>query len=140
MWLYNNVEFTSEMIPENGYGFVYLMEAIVDGKAVSYIGKKNFYSNRKKKLSKKNLPTDKRKKTYSVVTKLSFQDYYSSNDVLKEAHKKNIFIKRTILKICHSSIQLSYEEVKHQFMYGVLESDTWLNKNILGKFYYGRIR
>jgi len=140
MWLYNGIEFTPEMIPEEGYGFVYLMTAIIDGKLVGYIGKKNFYSNRKKKLKKKDLPTDKRKKTYSVVTKLSFIDYYSSNEVLKAAHKNNVVIKREILKICKSSIELSYEEVKHQFLYEVLESDEWLNKNILGKFYYGRIR
>lgn len=39
-------------IPEGAIGFVYEMIAVVDGKVVSYIGKKNFYSSRKKNFLK----------------------------------------------------------------------------------------
>jgi hypothetical protein len=134
-WYYNNKEFIDKMIPDKAIGFVYNMEAVINGKKVSYIGKKNFYSNTRVKLAKKNLPTDKRKKTYKTVTKLAYNNYYSSNDVLKTAHKNGVPINRYILKICYSKTELSYYETKYQFVYEVLESDTWLNGNILGKFY-----
>jgi len=127
--------FEPEMIPEGAIGFVYQMSAIINGKSLSYIGKKNFHSNTKKKLSKKAMPTDKRKKGYVKVTKLAYENYYSSNDVLKAAHKKGITIQRKILRICYSKTELTYNEVKFQFGYQVLESDNFLNGNILGRFY-----
>lgn len=134
-WIYQNKMFTDEHIPDGSVGFVYQMSAIIDGKVVSYIGKKNFFSNTKKKLAKKAISTDKRLKKYKVVTKSAYQNYYSSNDVLKQAHKDGIVIKRTILKICYSKTELTYQEVKHQFLFNVLESDLYLNGNILGRFY-----
>lgn len=134
-WIYNGVLFTDEHIPDKAVGFVYIMTAIIGNKSVAYIGKKNFYNSTKKKLSKKKLSTDKRKKTYERVSKLAYHNYYSSNDVLKQAHKDGVFIKRQILKICFSKNELTYQEVKHQFVLGVLESDLYLNGNILGRFY-----
>lgn len=134
-WVYNGSLFTDDKIPDGAVGFVYLMSAIIAGKETLYIGKKNFYANSKKKLAKKNLPKDKRRKTYVRVSKLAYHNYYSSNDVLKQAHKDGVLIKRTILKICYTKSQLTYQEVKHQFMYGVLEDAAYLNGNILGRFY-----
>ena len=136
-WIYNNVEFTDDMIPENAIGFVYEMEAIIDGKCVKYIGKKNFFSVRKKKFGKKALAamTDKRAKKYTVITKPDYHNYYSSNDVLKNANKTGVLIKRYILKICYSKTELTYQETKYQFVNEVLEKDEYLNGNILGKFY-----
>lgn len=134
-WIYKGKVFTEDMIPENAVGFIYEMTAIIDGKSVSYIGKKNFYADVKTKLGKKNMPTDKRLKTYKRVRKTIYQRYYSSNEVLKKAHKDGVLIKRDILRICYSKIELSYQETKHQFVLGVLESDKYLNGNILGKFY-----
>ncbi len=134
-WIYKGKVFTEDMIPENAVGFVYQMTAIIDGKSVSYIGKKNFYADVKTKLSKKAMPTDKRLKTYKRVKKATYQRYYSSNEVLKKAHKEGVVIKRDILIICYSKLELSYQETKHQFVLGVLESDKFLNGNILGKFY-----
>lgn len=134
-WIYMGKVFEPEMIPEGAIGFVYQMSAIINGKSLSYIGKKNFHSNTKKKLSKKAMPTDKRKKGYVKVTKLAYENYYSSNDVLKAAHKKGITIQRKILRICYSKTELTYNEVKFQFGYQVLESDNFLNGNILGRFY-----
>tara|TARA_B110000503_G_C7150715_1_gene415050 strand:+ start:2524 stop:2946 length:423 start_codon:yes stop_codon:yes gene_type:complete len=138
-WLFNGKVFCQDGIPQGAIGFVYQMSAIIAGKSVSYIGKKNFYANVKTKLSKKAMPTDKRLKKYKRVTKTSYQDYYSSNDVLKQAHKENVVIKREILKICYSKNELTYQEVKHQFLLGVLESDLYLNRNILGRFYKNKI-
>ena len=76
-WLYEGKEFDNDMIPKDAIGFVYEMQAIIDGKHVKYIGKKNFYSKRKKKFGKKALAaiTDKRTKKYEVVTKLDYEKY-----------------------------------------------------------------
>jgi hypothetical protein len=135
MWVYKLKEFTEDMIPDGAVGFVYQMDVIIDGERKSYIGKKNFFADVKTKLSKKALSTDKRKKTYKRVRKTVYQNYYSSNEKLKAAHKAGVHIKRTILKICYSKTELSYQEVKYQFMCEVLEKDIWLNANILGRFY-----
>ena len=134
-WIYKGKVFEDKDIPEGGIGFIYQMSAIIDGKLVSYIGKKNFFSNTKKKLAKKAISTDKRLKKYKVVTKSAYQNYYSSNDILKKAHKDDVSIRREILMICFSKTELTYQEVKHQFKYEVLESDLYLNANILGRFF-----
>jgi hypothetical protein len=135
MWILEGKEFTEEMIPEGAIGFVYEMVSIIDGKPVRYIGKKNFFSDVKTKLSKKELPTDKRLKTYKRVRKSTYQNYFSSNEVLKKAHKDGVTIRREILHICFGKQELSYYECKYQFALGVLESEEFLNGNILGKFY-----
>jgi hypothetical protein len=129
------VEFTEEMIPEKAVGFVYLMTAVVDGKFVKYIGKKNFYADVKTKLGKKEIPTDKRLKQYKRVRKFTYKNYYSSNEVLKVYKQSGGEINRTIIEICYSKIELTYKEVKHQFINEVLEDESYLNNNILGKFY-----
>lgn len=134
-WLYNSKVFTDDHIPEGAIGFIYQMSAIIDGKSYTYVGKKNFNSTRKKQLSKKKLSSDKRKKTYERVTKLDYHNYYSSNEVLKKAHKDGVKIKREILRICHSKTELTYQEVKYQFNLEVLEHECYLNGNILGRFY-----
>lgn len=136
-WTLNNVDFYETDIPKGAVGFVYIMTAIIDNKSVMYIGKKNFFANIKKPLGKKALAmtTDKRLKKYKRELKPDFMRYYSSNITLKEAHKKGVLIKREILKICYSSMELTYQEVKHQFLYEVLEKPEFLNGNILGRFY-----
>lgn len=135
MWVFEGKEFTEDMIPEGAVGFVYEMMAIIDGKPVRYIGKKNFYADVKTKLAKKDLPSDKRLKTYKRVKKTTYKNYYSSNDVLKKAKADGVLIRREILEICFSKLQLSYAECKYQFTLGVLEKEEFLNGNILGKFY-----
>ena len=136
-WIYQGKEFDELCIPEQGIGFIYSMTAIIDGKSVAYIGKKNFFSNKKKPLGKKALAltTDKRLKKYTRELKPDFMNYYSSNITLKEAHKAGVMIKREILMICYSAMELTYQEVKHQFKYEVLEKEEYLNANILGRFY-----
>ena len=136
-WSYQGQDFENSMIPEGAEGFVYEMQAVIDGKLVRYIGKKNFYSVTKKRFGKKALSSmeDKRAKKYTMQKKLTYLDYYSSNVVLKDAHKAGIEIRRYILKICFSKMELTYYETKFQFVRGVLESDEFLNGNILGRFY-----
>lgn len=136
-WIYNGSEFTDIHIPEGAIGFIYIMRAVIDGKSVAYIGKKNFFANIKRPLGKKALAmsTDKRLKKYKRELKPDFQRYYSSNKILKDFAKAGGVIKREILMICYSNMELTYQEVKHQFIYGVLEDENYLNQNILGRFY-----
>jgi hypothetical protein len=136
-WIYQGKEFVEMDIPEGGVGFIYIMTAIIDGKSVAYIGKKNFFANIKRPLGKKVLAmsTDKRLKKYKRELKPDFMRYYSSNKILKDAHKAGITIKREILRICHSQMELTYQETKYQFQYEVLEKEEYLNGNILGRFY-----
>ncbi len=135
------IPFTDDMIPENAIGFIYIINMLKDGDMVGYIGKKNFYSKKKKKFGKKALAlmTDKRCKKYETIIKLDYQNYFSSNKELKEAYKKGKYMNRTIIKICFSKAELTYQETKAQFQYEVLEKDNWLNGNILGRFYKGKI-
>jgi len=136
-WSYQGQDFESSMIPEGAEGFVYEMQAIINGKLVRYIGKKNFYSTTKRRMGKRAVAQlqDKRSKRYTIQKKLSYIDYYSSNAELKAAHKAGIEIRRYIIKICFSKTELTYYETKYQFVRGVLESDEFLNGNILGRFY-----
>jgi len=136
-WRYKGKEFDEFCIPEGGVGFIYIMTAIIDGKSVAYIGKKNFFANIKKPMGKKALAmsTDKRLKKYARELKPDFMKYYSSNKTLKDAHKAGVMIKREILMICYTAMELTYQEVKHQFKYEVLEKEEYLNGNILGRFF-----
>tara|TARA_R110000751_G_scaffold510_3_gene1823 strand:- start:1280 stop:1759 length:480 start_codon:yes stop_codon:yes gene_type:complete len=135
------IPFTDDMIPENAVGFIYIINMLKDDKRYGYIGKKNFYSKRKKRFGKKALAliTDKRSKKYEIVTKLDYQNYFSSNKELKEAYENGVYMNRTIIKICFSKTELTYQETKAQFQHEVLERDNWLNGNILGRFYKGKI-
>jgi hypothetical protein len=139
-WIHKGKQFSDSMIPEGGVGFIYIMTAVIDGKSVAYIGKKNFFANIKRPLGKKALAmsTDKRLKKYSRVIKPDYMNYYSSNKTLKDAHKAGVVIKREILMICYSQMELTYQEVKHQFKYEVLEKDEYLNANILGRFFHSK--
>jgi len=136
-WLYQGKTFEELDIPAGAVGFIYIMTAIIDGKSVAYIGKKNFFANIKRPLGKKALAmsTDKRLKKYKRELKPDFMRYYSSNKILKDAHKAGVPIKREILRICNTQMELTYQETKHQFLYVVLEKEEYLNGNILGRFY-----
>lgn len=136
-WIYQGKEFEELDIPEGAVGFIYIMTAIIDGKSVAYVGKKNFFANIKRPMGKKALAmsTDKRLKKYTRELKPDFMKYYSSNKILKDAHKAGVVIKREILRICTTQMELTYQETKHQFLYEVLEKEEFLNGNILGRFY-----
>lgn len=136
-WLYKGEVFNDSKIPEGAVGFIYEMEAIIDGKSVRYVGKKNFYSTTKKKFGVKALANmeDKRAKKYTIQVKPNYQNYYSSNKVLQDAHKNGVPIKRFMVRICFSKTELTYHETKYQFTREVLEKEEYLNANILGRFY-----
>lgn len=123
------------------YGYVYMTTNLENGR--KYIGKKIFKHTTNKKLGKKELaalPTQ-RGRTPSkkkVIKESDWKTYYGSADEVKQWAKSTSSDKliRVILRLCHSSKELTYYETKYLFDYDVLTNDTvWVNSNILGKFF-----
>lgn len=144
MWYYNNQPISSiEQLPDyhNLMGFVYKITNLVTGEI--YIGKKNFYSTRKKTLAKKDLvlkkdgTVNKGRKTYKRVTSESdWMKYWSSSDELKadlKIYGQQNF-KREILELSCSTKYLTYLELKYQFLFDVLNVPSY-NGNIGGTIY-----
>jgi hypothetical protein len=140
-WFYNGKWIDSiEDFPENTFGFIYITTHEPSGK--SYLGKKSLYHNVKKKLTKKELAeqpvTRGRKSTTQTIQKESdWKTYYGSEEFIKQKIKegKQEEFTREIIHLVPNKKLLTYFECKYQFQLGVLESDKWLNTNILGKFY-----
>ena len=135
-WLYKNKEINEiSDLPNNAFGFVYQTTHLPTNK--KYIGKKSLMYNLKKKLGKKEklLWEGKgRPPVYKRVLKESdWKKYYGSHSFIKEANEEDL--KREILKIAYHKKELTYLECKYQFTLGVLESRSYLNDNILGKFF-----
>ena len=135
-WLYNDKEINEiSDLPNNAFGFVYQTTHLPTNK--KYIGKKSLMYNLKKKLGKKEklLWEGKgRPPVYKRVLKESdWKNYYGSHGFIKEANKEDL--KREILEIAYHKKELTYLECKYQFTLGVLESRSYLNDNILGKFF-----
>ncbi len=123
-------------LPEGVFGFIYQTTHIPTGK--KYIGKKSLMYNRKKKLTKKELLEYAGKKgrtpTHIRVQKESdWKTYYGSHSFIKESNKEDL--KRKILQLAFNKKELTYLECKWQFVLEVLETNKYLNDNILGKFY-----
>lgn len=140
MWLYNNTKIeTLEDLPSYSFGFIYITTHLPTGK--KYLGKKSLYHNIRKKLTKKQLLEQNgrgRKPTTEIVKKVSdWITYYGSEEFIKQKIKENKQreFTREIIKFVGNKKLLTYFECKYQFIYNVLESDEWLNSNILGKFY-----
>ena len=68
-----------------------------------------------------------------VLKESDWKNYYGSHSFIKEANEKDL--KREILEIAYHKKELTYLECKYQFTLGVLESRSYLNDNILGKFF-----
>ena len=83
--------------------------------------------------------TDKRGSKKKLVVKPNFEKYMSSNSQIKEAFENKVPVKRVILKICYSKMELTYQEIRYQFKLDVLMKEEFLNDNILGKFYKSKI-
>ena len=128
MWLYKNEPL--EVIPENAYGYVYLITNNVTGK--KYIGKKlaKFSRTTQKTVKLKN--GNKRKKKIRSKVDSDWRDYYgSSPELTKDVEllgKENF--QREILYYCKSKAECSYIEAREQFSRRVLESQDWYNGHI----------
>lgn len=138
-WLYQNKPIQSIAELPNSealFGFVYKITCLMDGKF--YIGRKNFHSKLKKKLTQKEISTDKRLKTYKHVTKEStWLNYYSSCTGLIEDVKTHgpAKFKREIIHLAHSPKELTYLEMEYMFKHNVLRVKNCYNDNIFGKFF-----
>ena len=136
MWYYQN-KLINEIIdlPKGAFGFIYQTTHIPTGK--KYIGKKSLIYNLKKKLGKKEKALWEGKGSppvYKRVLKESdWKKYYGSHSFIKEANEEDL--KREIIHIAYHKKELTYLECKYQFTLGVLESRSYLNDNILGKFF-----
>jgi hypothetical protein len=140
MWLYNGKEIKStEDLDPDIYGFVYRITHISSGKF--YIGKKILFTNRKKRLTKKELaelePKKGKKPTFKRdIQESNWRDYYgSSKTLLAEINTLGkLEFKREILTLCKTKKQLTYWELYHQCVNNVLLIDSY-NDNILSKFF-----
>lgn len=122
-WLFNGQPFNSEDIKTHA-GFVYC----IFGPDQSYIGRKYFWSIRKKPRAKT------RKKR--IRKESDWKDYYGSSERLKEdvdCLGKGQF-NRVIISLHKTRGDVNYAEAKLQFMLNVLESDKYYNDNILVKY------
>ena len=107
-------------MPPNVHGFIYRIR-FVDG--TQYIGKKNVYSTRTVAAKKNGKPRDKVESNWKI--------YCGSS---KECQNR-VPVKREILDYAFNKYQLTYKETEALFFYQVLEDNTYLNDNILGKFF-----
>ena len=135
-WLYKNKEINEiSDLPNNAFGFVYQTTHLPTNK--KYIGKKSLMYNLKKKLGKKEKALWEgkgRPPMYKRVLKESdWKNYYGSHGFIKESNEEDL--KREIIQIAYHKKELTYLECKYQFTLGVLESRSYLNDNILGKFF-----
>lgn len=133
MWLYNDKEFTSEMIEEYT-GFVYVITNSTNGK--KYVGKKLFKSVRKLQ------PLKGKTRRRTKVVESDWQDYFGSSDEVKllvEDQGRDSF-KREILHLCKAKGEMGYMEAKEQFDRNVLLDDTYYNGIIQCKIHRSHVK
>lgn len=135
---------TIDELPKDVTGFVYL---IVYKDGTKYIGKKNLYST----VKIKSLASGKQRpnvigKEYRNTGKGFRQSYdivRKETDWLKYkgSHKERLkpIDKKYILDFAYTKLQLTYLEAKLLFKHEVLESNEFLNENILNTFYKDRL-
>lgn len=118
-WIFNGNIFEDL---DDYVGFVYIITNLTNQR--KYIGKKNFYSIRTKKVKGKNK---------KVKTESNWRKYFGSNVELCEDVKKigEENFHREILKLCKSKGEMGYFEAKYQFLFDVLLDDIYYNKWIM---------
>lgn len=135
-WTYDNREMTSlNDFPTSCVGFIYKITNTINGRI--YVGKKILLNSRRTTISKKEKAKTKTRKKFKVVVKESdWKTYFGSCKELQEDIKKygEQYFVREILEFCHSKRYMTYCEVKYQFKYNVLETDSY-NGNIMSKFF-----
>jgi len=134
-WLHQGVEITSlEQVPEGAVGFIYL---ITHSSGKYYVGKKQLFSSRRTRLSKREKEATMSRKTFkTTVSESSWLDYWSSCKELQQEVKElgEEHFQREIIEFCFSKRDLNYREVWHQFRLDVLENNTY-NGNIASRWF-----
>jgi hypothetical protein len=137
MWIYQDKEF-QEADPDD-FGFIYQITNLTNKR--KYIGKKQFWSNRTKKVVGK-----KNRKHYTLES--DWKKYWSSCDELKDDVKTlgADSFERRILKICKTKGDLTFSEVEYQFKLDVLSSmlpdknlREYYNANIMNRWFAKKI-
>ena len=132
-WLHNNKEMKShDDFSDDVVGFIYRI-SYTNNKV--YIGKKLIRSLVRVKPTKAQLAIRKNYKRMEWKNK-PFAKYNGSS---KESVGLTI-AKKEIIELCSDKINLTYAEMKHQVMCSVLTDDTYINANIAGKFFRGKIK
>lgn len=123
-WKYRNK--ILDHVPPDCEAFVYYLE-FNDG--TRYIGKKNFFSTRRVKV--------KGRLRRRVETKESdWRIYNSSSKLVKEKLANGSILKqRKIIYLCKTKAAATWYELVTMIQHRVLCDDTYLNKNILARFF-----
>lgn len=120
-------------------GFVYLIETWSKGDMSDkriYIGKKSLTSSRRKKIGVRAKKATKTRKSYETIVKDSgWRSYTGSCKELNAwiAEHPHTYNKR-ILEWSFSKKNLHYLELKYQFRYQVIETNSW-NDNLGGRIW-----
>ena len=128
-WLYDGKVFESEDIKDY-FGFCYILIDLENG--IKYIGRKYFYSVRKKKGIRKKVRSESDWKTYYSSSKKIQQMVLESGP--------NRF-KREILSLYKKKGQVNYNETKLLFQHNVLEAvdeygkKLYYNENIMNRYF-----
>ena len=128
-WLYDGKVFESEDINDY-FGFCYILTDLENG--IKYIGRKYFYSVRKKKGIRKKVRSESDWKTYYSSSKKIQQMVLESGP--------NRF-KREILSLYKKKGQVNYNETKLLFQHNVLEAVNddgerlYYNENIMNRYF-----
>jgi len=121
-WTYQNKIVDS--LPNGAIGFVYRIQ-YKNGRA--YIGKKLAVSTTRLKP----LKTQRKNAVRIKVAENKWKSYTGSSKLTEGLEIET----KEILAWCSNQRTITYLENKYLFMYGVLESDTYINENIGGRFF-----
>lgn len=115
--------------PEGAYGFVYMLTNTLDKRR--YIGRKYFYTSRKKPLTKRQKSAGRVRST-RIHKESDWKEYCGSSDVLLQDIDKLGKDKFTfeILAYGYTKGQVNYLEENLQHKYDVLTDDKFYNNSI----------
>jgi hypothetical protein len=129
MWLYNNIEFTEDMVGD-WFGFIYEITNLLDGRR--YVGKKLFTRAGTKQIK------GKKKK---VRLSSGWANYWSSSKELQEDVKKlgEENFSRKILYLCKTRSECSYRETKEIFIRDALLTTEYYNSWVSCKIHKAHV-
>jgi len=129
VWLYNDKEFTEDMVGD-WFGFIYEITNLLDGRR--YVGKKLFTRAGTKQIK------GKKKK---VRLSSGWVNYWSSSKELQEDVKKlgEENFSRKILYLCKTRSECSYRETKEIFIRDALLTTEYYNSWVSCKIHKAHV-